>query len=90
MLMRKNVNNCQQNSLVRVDGRRRYEWTRTFLKKEKKSCFLKRILIRVDRALKSSLLVKLKNACITPYCNAITKLTDQSESQLKLISTEGS
>ena len=37
---------------------------------------------------KSSLLVNLKNACIIPYCNAITKLTDQSENQLKLIFTE--
>ena len=43
MLMRKNVNNCQQNSLVRVDGRKRCEnltsGSEFFLKKEKKKVF---------------------------------------------------
>ena len=75
MLMRKNVNNCQQNSLVRVDGRKRCEnvtsGSEFFLKKEKKKGFSNEYGY-VWTGPKSSLLVKLKNACIISYCNAIT------------------
>ena len=35
--------------------RKRYEWTRMFLKTEEKSCIFKRIRIRVDRALISKI-----------------------------------
>ena len=71
MLMRKNVNNCQQNSLVRVDGRKRCENVTNFFEKGEKKGFSNEYGY-VWTGPKSSLLVKLKNACIIPHCNAIT------------------
>ena len=91
----------QQNSLVLVDGWKRCENEGGFIRPaktlrvdanffeegEKRVAFPNEYRY-VWTGPKSSLLVKLKNACIIPYCNAITKLTDQSENQLKLIFTE--
>ena len=76
------------NSLVRVDGGKRCENAtigREFFGRRRKKVAFSNEYGYAWTGPKSSLLVKIKDACTIPYCNAITKLTDQSENQLKLM-----